>query len=50
MLKQKRRKNKILIKKVLLRGQKRANGFEAPEKICTLIFSNFISVPKEVLC
>nr|DAJ26157.1 MAG TPA: hypothetical protein [Caudoviricetes sp.]DAP18639.1 MAG TPA: hypothetical protein [Caudoviricetes sp.] len=28
----------------------KANGFEAPEKICTLIFSNFISVPKEVLC
>ena len=46
MLKRKQRKNEILIKKVLLRGQKRANGFEAPEKICMMVFLSFVSVPK----
>lgn len=31
-------KNKILIKKVLLRGQKRASAVEAPEKIWVQCF------------
>ena len=31
-------KNKIFIKKVLLRDKKRANGFEAPEKIWVQCF------------
>lgn len=36
--KTKKKKNKILIKKVLPERQKRANGFEAPEKICVMTF------------
>nr|DAY39159.1 MAG TPA: hypothetical protein [Caudoviricetes sp.] len=35
-----------MIKKVLLRSQKRANGFEAPKKIWVQGFRNFSSVPE----